>query len=170
LFLFLRLGSGLWPDAVEIAKMSTTEPSNASTSSSTASGTTGQGRWSNFLKPVNEYKELIALLLFFLGGAFWIFDYFATKHQVKQLQCLLNANIGFIQGRMDSGSLSQILVENLRESASLDMKQTLTAEETLKRNQLRTAASDIGRKIADADGATAQALSKLKSGDCVMDH
>jgi hypothetical protein len=117
--------------------MSDDELSGASTISSTASHTTEQGRWSGFLKTVKEYKELITLILFFAAGAFWLFDYFATKHQVKQLQCLVNANISFLQGRMDSGSLSQLLVDNLKDSALLDMKPTLTSDETLKRNQLR---------------------------------
>jgi hypothetical protein len=130
---------------------------------------TEPGRWSRFLKPIKEYKELITVIVFFVGGALWIFGYFATKHQVKQLQCLLNANISFLQGRLDSGSLSQLLVENLKESTLLDTKGTLTSDETLKRNQLKAAATEIIQKIADADGATAKALSQLKAGDCVVD-
>jgi hypothetical protein len=121
---------------------------------------------SSFLKIANEYKELVGLIAFVTGGIFWAFAYFATKQQLLETRCILNANIAFIQDRMDSASLSQLMLENLRESATLE-KATLTPDEVLKRNQLKAAAADIARKLADADNAAAKELNKLKSGDCL---
>ena len=69
----------------------------------------------------------------------------------------------------DSTSLSQLMLQNLEESALLESRSTLTAAEILKRNQLRLGANDIGRKLAGADDLTARALNKLKSGDCIQD-
>lgn len=119
-----------------------------------------------FVKKVGEYKEFVALVVFFLGGIFWAFAYFATKAQLKEIQCIMNANMNFIQGKMDSSSLSQLMLDNLKASAALE-KTGLTPEEIVKSNQLKLAATEIARKLADADNATAKALDKLKSGDCL---
>jgi hypothetical protein len=61
---------------------------------------------SSFLKAAGEYKEFAALVAFAMAGIFWAFAYFATKAQLKQVQCIMSANMAFIQGRMDSASLS----------------------------------------------------------------
>src|SRR6185436_8926125 len=34
---------------------------------------------------------------FFLGGVFWGFAYFATKQQLKEVQCIMNAKMAFVQ-------------------------------------------------------------------------
>jgi hypothetical protein len=122
----------------------------------------------SFLKAAGAYKEFVALVVFFLGGVFWAFAYFATKQQLKEVQCIMNANMAFVQSRMDSASLSQLMLDNLRESAALD-KASPSPENTLKRNQLKTGAADIARKLAEADNAAAQALNKLKFGECLSD-
>ena len=124
---------------------------------------------SSFLKIANEYKEFVALVVFVIGGIFWAFDYFATKEQVKVLHCILNENMTFVQGKMDSASLSQLMLDNIKESAALDNKRTLSADEGVKRNQLKTGAAEIARKLADAQTATAKAMSKLTSGNCIAD-
>jgi hypothetical protein len=121
------------------------------------------------LQKLGEYKEFIALLAFFLGGVFWIFAYFATKEQLKSIQCLMNANLTAIQGRMDYASLSQLMIQNFEETASLEGKPSLTAAETVKRNQLKTAANEISRKLAEAETAISQGLNKLRSGECILE-
>jgi hypothetical protein len=112
--------------------------------------------------------QMLDLVVFFLGGVFWGFAYFATKQQLKEVQCIMNANMAFVQSLMDSASLSQLMLDNLRESAALD-KASPSPENTLKRNQLKTGAADIARKLAEADNAAAQALNKLKFGECLSD-
>jgi hypothetical protein len=134
-------------------------------SSKPAEAETPPSKLSSFLKIANEYKELVGLVVFVVGGIFWAFAYFATKQQLVETRCILNANIAFIQDRMDSTSLSQLMLENLKESAVLE-KPNLSPDEVLKRNQLKTGATDIARKLADADNAAAKELNKLKSGDC----
>jgi hypothetical protein len=124
---------------------------------------------SGFIAKLGEYKEFLALLIFFLGGVFWIFAYFATKEQLKTVQCLMNSNFAVIQGKLDSSSLSQLLVQNLEDTAALDRKPNLTAAEAVKRKQLKTAANDISRRLTEADTATTKALNKLKSGDCIAE-
>jgi hypothetical protein len=102
------------------------------------------------------------------GSILWAFAYFATKQQVKAGQCILDANVAFLQARMDSASLSQLMVENIKERAALE-KPNLSQEEIVKRTQLTTTAADIVRKLADVDNVTARALDRLKTGGCIVD-
>jgi hypothetical protein len=129
------------------------------------------------LSVLGEYKEFITILVFFLGGVLWIFGYFATKNQleevhsgiknqVQELRCLLNANRDFLQGRMDSANLSQMLVENIQETNPLSQKPSLTPDEQSRLSRLKVAADDITRKLAAADNTTTQAADRLRSGGC----
>jgi len=126
----------------------------------------------SFLKKAGEYKEFVTLVVFFLGGIFWAFAYFATKQQVQQIRCLMNANMTFLQGRMDSASLSQLMVENLKESSVLERaalnpdKSSVSSDDVGKRSQLRVAGTEIARKLVEAEQLTAQALNRLRTGDC----
>jgi hypothetical protein len=120
-----------------------------------------------FLDTVKEYKEFIAILIFFAAGVLWMVGYFATKKQLTELRCLLLANVEFIQNRMDSNNLSDLSVKNFEDLAVLAEKTTLTADEKAKRNRLEVTKSDLARKLAAADTASAQALNKLTSGQCV---
>ena len=120
----------------------------------------------SFLQRLKEYKEFIAILVFFFGGVLWILGYFATKKQVDDLRCLLNANVDFIQGKIDAASLSQLLIQNLEQTNVIASKTTLTSEEIQKRIQLETGTKDISRQLALAQDASTQALDKLRKGGC----
>lgn len=130
------------------------------------------------LKVLNEYKEILTICAFFFGGVFWIFAYFATKQQLddergatksqfKEQQCLLNANLDFLQGKIDIANLSGLLVKNLVQSKALAEKRTLTTIERETKDDLQRAADDIARKVATAENATAEALKKIRNGECV---
>ena len=67
-----------------------------------------------FLDILKEYKELIAVLVFFLGGVLWMFGYFATKKQLTELRCWMHANVEFVQGRMDAANLQIYLLKILK--------------------------------------------------------
>jgi hypothetical protein len=124
---------------------------------------------SRFIKKLNEYKELIGFVIFVIAGIFWAFAYFATKQQLTELKCLMNANISIIQGKTDSANLSQLLLQNQQDLAAVEAKTSLTPAEILQRDRLTTAANDIGRRLADANTLTAQSLTKLTSGQCSGD-
>jgi hypothetical protein len=74
-----------------------------------------------------------------------------------------------IQAKTDSANRSQLLLQNQQDSAALDAKPSLTPVELLQRSRLKTAADDIGRRLADANTPTAQSLTKLTSGQCSGD-
>jgi hypothetical protein len=140
--------------------------SPSSPSGQRSTGDPPQSTLSSFLKAAGEYKEFVALVAFFMGGIFWAFAYFATKEQLKQIQCIMSANMASLQGRMNSASLQQLLVENTQETFSLN-KPVLTPEEMVKLSKLKVAAPEIARKLADAENDIAKALTKLQSGECV---
>ena len=140
--------------------------SNQNPGSPTSPASPPLDKISAFVKVLSDYKELIGIFIFVIGGILWAFAYFATKQQLDELKCLMNSNISIIQGKTDAASLSQILIQNQQESAPLEAKTPLTAAETLRRDQLKTAADDIARKLAEANTLTAQALTKLTSGQC----
>jgi hypothetical protein len=123
----------------------------------------------SFTKWIGEYKELISVLIFFAGGVLWAFAYFATKQQISELKCLMNANVNIVQGKMDSSTLSQLMLDNVKRTSQLDGTPNPTADQVVEKNQLKTAAPEIARKIAEAETNIAKALDKLKSGECLGD-
>jgi hypothetical protein len=146
-----------------------TEPTSGHPTPLTSADALPRSKKSSFIKALGEYKEIITIIVFFLGGVLFAFGYFATKQQLTQIKCLLNANVDLIQSKMNSSSLSQIMVQNLEESGALDSKMPLNQADLIKRNKLKEGANEIGRKLAEADALTAKALSKLKSGECIAD-
>jgi hypothetical protein len=121
---------------------------------------------SSFIEIAKKYKELIGLFVAAISGLTFAVAYFATKQQLSDFKCLVNANMDLIQGKMDSTSLSQLMQQNLVESAELEGKTGLSSSEMIKRNQLKAAAGEIARKLAEADNFTAKALNKIRSGEC----
>lgn len=61
------------------------------------------------LSKLKEYKELITVIIFFVGGIVWIYGYFATKSSLTtisaQLQCLLNTHVTLISSEMEHSKL-----------------------------------------------------------------
>ena len=52
------------------------------------------------LDRLKQYKEFIAIMVFFIGGFLWIYGFFATKGQLNELQCLTNLNVAMIETRV----------------------------------------------------------------------
>ena len=125
--------------------------------------TTGERKFLDILK---EYKELIAILVFFLGGVLWMFGYFATKQQLTELRCWMRANVEFVQGRMDAANLSDLSVKNIEELTMLSEKGTLSASEKARKLRLEQAKDEIARKLAAAESTSVGAMKKLTSGQC----
>jgi hypothetical protein len=118
------------------------------------------------LDTLKDYKELIAILVFFLGGVLWMFGYFATKKQLTELRCLMLTNVEFIQGSMDVASLSDLSLKNSEDLTALNDKTTLTADEKARKLRLEMAKDEIARKIATAQSTTERSMEKLRSGEC----
>lgn len=67
------------------------------------------------LEKLIEYKEFVAILVFFAGGLFWIYGYFATKNQVDRLSCVMEQNIQMLRGKMEYQYFIDLLEENKSE-------------------------------------------------------
>jgi hypothetical protein len=101
------------------------------------SGDAGEGKPSSgFLDALNRYKELIAIIVFFIGGISWLYGYFATKEQVKVMKCLMNTNIEYIQYQLQQklafDETRQYDAEHLR----LEMLEKRSTEDSLKLHEL----------------------------------
>lgn len=129
---------------------------------------------SPFVKWLNDYKELLSVIIFFIGGFLWVYGVFATKEQIKELKCLMNANITIINSQIDESALSQLLIENLQEQSK--QKQRLPGNDVdqgkfndvdqRKFAQLAAAALDIQNKLQRATGLRAEASQKLRANEC----
>jgi hypothetical protein len=128
---------------------------------------------SPFSQKVTIAASIVTVVTALVGAAGWAVAYFATKQelnatkqQLKEVQCIANADMAFLQARMDSANLSQLLVDNIKDRAALE-KPNLSGDEIIKRNQLMATGDQIAKKLADADNAAAKALDGLKKGECI---
>ena len=53
------------------------------------------------LKRLKEYKEFLAILIFFSGGIFWIYTIFVTQDQLKFTQNQLENTQNVLQGQLE---------------------------------------------------------------------
>lgn len=121
---------------------------------------------SKILGSIKEFKELIAVIVFFVSGILWVFGYFATKDQLKSLHCITNANMEFLQGQMDSNTLSGMLLKNLQEQNRIKNTIPEGSPERAYLVQLEIAANDLAVKSNIANEMRTDALKVLKSGKC----
>jgi hypothetical protein len=118
------------------------------------------------LDRLKEYKELIAVLVFFLGGFTWIYGYFATKSQLIEMKCVLNANVSLLSGQLQGNALAQSLIKN-QEMQMLITKQPSPDIEAQKQLvQLQTVAKELERGVAKANEEAAAALVALRNSAC----
>jgi hypothetical protein len=107
-------------------------------------------------RTLNAYKEVILLVLFFLGGAGWIYGTFATK---CLLQASLESNAGLMdwQGKVNALNAKRLEIEtleNLQDVVAL----TPTQVEHLK--QLRDQYRDLAQKSPSAPESAKAAFEK----------
>ena len=119
-----------------------------------------------FLRWINDYKELLSVIIFFIGGFLWVYGVFATKAEIKELKCLINVNIDAIYSQIDESNLSQLLVENLQEQDKLKHLSPSNDVDQRRLAQLAAAALDIQSKLQRATNLRAESSQKLRSDRC----
>lgn len=135
-----------------------------------------RGSTPNFIARLKEYKEFIVILVFFVSGFMWIFSYFATKDQVRVLQCLTNHNIILIESRMQKkflfdeltqkGMELEKLVPQVDISKSENNKSELSAEEKEKVIRLKEQMEIIRANLIETQIKHDEAFNYLKSNKC----
>src|SRR5712691_6296490 len=78
-----------------------------------------------FLQRIKDFKELIAIVLFFGSGAMWTVSYFATRAELENYKCINNLTLTMLV----NGKSAEFLSEVVRSA-----KRELRQNETLLRN------------------------------------
>lgn len=123
-----------------------------------------------FLQRLNDFKEFIAILVFFLGGVVWIYDYFATKQQLVQFNCLLTASISIARADADTKYLSDKIVEIDLQATELDekrLKGPLSAAEKKRLIELTNDSKNKQNEFAAAKQRFEESNQKIQSNLCV---
>jgi hypothetical protein len=120
-----------------------------------------------FVHWLGSYKELLSVVIFFLGGFLWVYGVFATKEQIKEVRCMLNANVDVINAQLEESSISQLLVDNLQEKDRLANLGQASDGDRKKLAQLTTANLDLQKKLERATTLRAEAGKKLRSHQCM---
>jgi hypothetical protein len=131
------------------------------------SGDAGEGKPSSpFMEALNRYKELIAIIFFFIGGISWLYGYFATKEQMRVMKCLMNTNIEFIQYQLQQklafDERRQYDAEHLR----LETSEKHSREDDLNLHDLEQRIDLAKKKAETAISKIAEAEHILQSNEC----
>jgi len=78
------------------------------------------------IKTLGQYKELITIFLFFVGGALWIFGYFVTKTQFTELQCFAKNSIVINREAMRIRDADDAIVDRSKRLEQLDERAKAT--------------------------------------------
>jgi lipid A disaccharide synthetase len=124
------------------------------------------GSTPNFITRLKEYKEFILILVFFVSGFMWIFSYFATKEQVKVLQCLTDQNIILIESRMQKKFLFDELIQKGMEIEKIFKKADVLNEESRKVIQLTNEIEMLKEKLKMTSARYDEAFNFLKMNKC----
>lgn len=118
------------------------------------------------LQFLKDTKELITLILFFVGGIVWLYAAFATKHYVASVKCLLGATIERIDNDSQSKQYQVEIVElNVRlqqvQNSGRPVLDIINEVETLKQK-----VEDFKGKKQLADESAKKASQKAANGEC----
>ncbi|OQR30242.1 hypothetical protein BWR59_16915 [Pseudomonas sp. Bc-h] len=115
---------------------------------------------------LNDYKELISLVAFFVGGLLWLYNVFATKHQIAELKCLMSANVDAIYSQLDQGALTKLLIENMQEQQKIKVKSSPNEEDQERLSMLTVAMGDIQVRLQNATAVRTESSKTLRSSKC----
>ena len=126
------------------------------------------GALEGLLKAIGPYKETALLLIALVGAFVFVRDYFATKHEVRILQCQAENGIAVVESRMDEEQLSKRLLDLVtRVDAARDGVASTpsgTAGQVVK--QLELEIESVKRERDRAIDTRHQAARNLKAGEC----
>ena len=74
------------------------------------------------LKQLNKYKELFAITAFVVGGVLWVFGYFVTKTQFKELRCFARESIRLNRAELKLRDTDAAITLSSRRSLTLSEK------------------------------------------------
>ena len=124
------------------------------------------------LDKLKEYKEFLVILVFFAGGASWIYGYFATKAQLNEARCLLDANIEAVTHQLKKKLLYDDILLLERDLRILSDKLALGPLSNDEKTRLDNLTLDRGLKRAQLEKSIQveqQMLNRLRRGECLRE-
>lgn len=134
------------------------DPQNKSSEASAVS------RFGSWLK---EYKELIAVLVFFIGGGIWMYNIFATQRQLSDMGCHISANIELLSSEIELQKLPRLYSENLASQQTLKAKSKSSSDVMARQlAELQGAYRMLLAQEKDALDKNKEAQDRLSRADC----
>jgi hypothetical protein len=119
-----------------------------------------------WLEKLKEYKELIGIIIFSIGGILWIVAYFATKDQINTLNCLLNRNIEVVQYQIDQRILSDDMRVLEFDISHLSLQQQRSLPEEQQLQEVNNKQKLALEKYADDDKRIKEARGIINRNEC----
>ena len=120
----------------------------------------------DFITRLKQYKEFILILVFFMGGAMWVYGYFATKDQVEVVHCLTSNGISLIESRMQKKFFFDELTQKSMELDRLRAKTNISNEESQKVIILNAEIDLIRKKLFETEAKHDKYFHILRTNKC----
>lgn len=139
-------------------------PSAPSSSSSATAAPKAASRFSAAVATLNDYKELLTMILFVVGGVIWLYAAFATKAYVASIECLLGETIKRYNNDTISKRLSDELVDANIEMRRLEEIHPVDARaiEDIEKQKQKIDDLKSHKSLADQTAKSAENLQECK--------
>ncbi|RWO49230.1 hypothetical protein [Mesorhizobium sp.] len=115
---------------------------------------------------LRDFKEVVAIVIFFVGGVIWLYAAFATKQYVAEVKCLLGATIERIDNEAQAKTFQAEIIEH---SIRLERMQSdgPTSPNIIGDLELiKQKIEDLKTKKSLADEVTKKASQRVINGEC----
>lgn len=124
-----------------------------------------------FLKIASQYKEFILLVAGLVSAVFFVRDYFATKQEVRVLQCQAQNGLALVESRVQAEALKKNILSIQHDIDDLVEKKKRLSGQALKSTADSIAALNLDLRNATADlndehTSQSKAIENLKPGVC----
>ena len=120
----------------------------------------------DFLTHLSGYKEFIAILVFFLGGAMWIYGFFATKQQLDEFVCVTNSHLSVLRESMRTDKLIEQLTSARMSLEKLYLLENLAEKEIKIKVSLEAKIEILKNNLQMANQNYENAIKKLEENRC----
>jgi len=124
------------------------------------------GKFHSAVSHLKDLKELIAILVFFVGGAVWIYTAFATKQYVAGVRCLLASTIERIDNEAQSRELKSEIIEVGVRQHQIRSQGNLSTSDILEAEKLSAHMKELENRKALADRAVVESSARILQGEC----
>lgn len=125
-----------------------------------------QGKFRTAVSHLKDLKELVAILVFFIGGAVWIYTAFATKQYVAGVRCLLASTIERIDNEAQSRELKSEIIETGVRQQQIRNRGSLTAVDIVESETLSAHMKELEGRKALADRSVKESSERILQGEC----